>query len=39
MSYWGKVVGGMAGFAMGGPIGAVMGAALGHAADKGGAPF
>jgi DnaJ like chaperone protein len=39
MSYWGKVVGGMAGFAMGGPIGAIMGAALGHAADKGSTPF
>jgi DnaJ like chaperone protein len=35
MSYWGKVVGGMAGFAVGGPFGAVMGAALGHAADTG----
>jgi DnaJ like chaperone protein len=35
MSYWGKVVGGVAGFAMGGPFGAVMGAALGHAADNG----
>jgi DnaJ like chaperone protein len=35
MSYWGKVVGGVAGFAMGGPFGAVMGAALGHAADSG----
>jgi DnaJ like chaperone protein len=39
MSYWGKVVGGMAGFAMGGPLGAIMGAALGHAADKGSTPF
>ena len=36
MSYWGKLLGGMAGFAMGGPPGAVMGAALGHAADSGG---
>ncbi len=36
MSYWGKVLGGMAGFAMGGPPGAIMGAALGHAADSGG---
>ena len=35
MSYWGKLFGGMAGFAMGGPPGAVMGAALGHAADMG----
>ena len=35
MSYWGKVLGGVAGFAMGGPPGAIMGAALGHAADRG----
>jgi DnaJ like chaperone protein len=35
MSYWGKVIGGMAGFAMGGPVGALFGAALGHAADEG----
>lgn len=35
MSYWGKFVGGMAGFAMGGPVGALFGAALGHAADEG----
>ncbi len=33
MSYWGKILGGMAGFAMGGPVGAMFGAALGHAAD------
>jgi DnaJ like chaperone protein len=38
MSYWGKVIGGMAGFAMGGPFGAVLGAALGHAADSGSIP-
>jgi DnaJ like chaperone protein len=38
MSYWGKLFGGMAGFAMGGPFGAVMGAALGHAADTGAVP-
>jgi DnaJ like chaperone protein len=38
MSYWGKLVGGVVGFAMGGPPGAVMGAALGHAADKGAIP-
>jgi DnaJ like chaperone protein len=36
MSYWGKVIGGVAGLMMGGPFGAVMGAALGHAADNGG---
>lgn len=33
---WGKIIGGVAGFAMGGPFGAVVGAALGHAADTGG---
>lgn len=33
---WGKIFGGMAGFAMGGPLGAVVGAALGHAAESGG---
>jgi len=32
---WGKIIGAMAGFAMGGPLGAVVGAALGHAAEKG----
>lgn len=36
MSYWGKLLGGVAGFAMGGPLGAIMGAALGHGADRGG---
>lgn len=35
MGSWGKIIGGMAGFAMGGPFGAVFGAALGHAADSG----
>ncbi len=35
MSYWGKVLGGMAGFAMGGPVGALFGMAMGHAADQG----
>ena len=38
MSYWGKLLGGVAGFAMGGPPGAVVGAALGHAADNGAMP-
>jgi DnaJ like chaperone protein len=38
MSYWGKLLGGVAGFAVGGPFGAVMGAALGHAADNGSLP-
>jgi DnaJ like chaperone protein len=36
MSVWGKFIGGMAGFAVGGPLGAVVGAALGHAAESGG---
>lgn len=31
---WGKILGGMAGFAMGGPFGAMMGAAFGHAAES-----
>jgi DnaJ like chaperone protein len=35
MGYWGKIIGGMAGFAMGGPFGAVVGATIGHAADAG----
>jgi DnaJ like chaperone protein len=38
MGYWGKVIGGTAGFFMGGPFGAAIGAALGHAADTGIAP-
>ena len=33
---WGKIIGGVTGFALGGPFGAVVGAALGHAADSGG---
>ena len=33
---WGKIIGGMAGFAFRGPFGAVVGAALGHAAESGG---
>jgi DnaJ like chaperone protein len=35
MGYWGKIIGGMAGFWFGGPFGAIIGAALGHAADSG----
>ncbi len=31
MGYWGKIIGGTAGFFVGGPYGAVIGAALGHA--------
>ena len=34
MNYLGKIIGGVAGFAVGGPFGAVVGAALGHAADQ-----
>ncbi len=34
MNYWGKLLGGVAGFAMGGPVGALFGAAIGHAADE-----
>jgi len=34
MSVWGKVIGGVAGFALGGPIGAIVGAVAGHAVDK-----
>jgi len=35
MAIWGKLFGGVAGFAVGGPMGAVVGTALGHAADNG----
>jgi len=35
VGYWGKIIGGMTGLAMGGPLGAVVGAAIGHAADVG----
>ncbi len=38
MAYWGKLIGGFAGFVVGGPMGAVVGAALGHAAESGMAP-
>lgn len=38
MGYWGKIIGGMAGFAMGGPFGAAIGATLGHAVDNGAIP-
>ena len=34
MSIWGKVIGGTAGFFMGGPLGALIGAAAGHAYDR-----
>jgi DnaJ like chaperone protein len=36
MGFWGKIIGGAAGFALGGPPGLLVGAALGHAADSGG---
>jgi DnaJ like chaperone protein len=34
MSIWGKIIGGVGGFAMGGPLGALMGMVAGHAYDK-----
>lgn len=34
MSIWGKIIGGAAGFALGGPIGALLGAVAGHAVDR-----
>jgi len=34
MSIWGKVIGGVAGFSVGGPLGAILGVAAGHAYDK-----
>jgi len=34
MSIWGKVIGGVAGFAIGGPLGAILGGVAGHAYDK-----
>ena len=34
MSIWGKVIGGVAGFAVGGPLGAIAGTAFGHAVDR-----
>ena len=34
MSIWGKIIGGTAGFAFGGPIGALIGTAAGHAIDR-----
>lgn len=33
MTIWGKLLGGAAGFALGGPLGALLGAAAGHAVD------
>ncbi len=34
MAIWGKIIGGAAGFAVGGPLGALLGAAAGHAFDR-----
>ncbi|MEM7170727.1 MAG: TerB family tellurite resistance protein [Pseudomonadota bacterium] len=34
MSIWGKILGGVGGFAVGGPLGALIGAVAGHAVDK-----
>jgi len=34
MSIWGKIIGGAAGFALGGPIGALLGGLAGHAIDR-----
>ncbi len=34
MSIWGKIIGGAAGFALGGPIGALLGVVGGHAVDR-----
>jgi DnaJ like chaperone protein len=34
VSIWGKVIGGVAGFALGGPLGAILGVGAGHALDK-----
>ncbi|MBF0094717.1 MAG: TerB family tellurite resistance protein [Alphaproteobacteria bacterium] len=34
MGIWGKIIGGVAGLAMGGPLGALMGATAGHAVDR-----
>ena len=34
MSVWGKIIGGAAGFALGGPLGALLGGFAGHAFDK-----
>lgn len=34
MAIWGKIIGGVSGFALGGPLGALFGAVAGHAVDK-----
>lgn len=35
MSIWGRILGGAAGFAIGGPLGALVGVAAGHTVDRG----
>ena len=35
MSIWGIIIGGTAGFALGGPIGGLLGAVAGHAVENG----
>ncbi|MBO31961.1 MAG: TerB family tellurite resistance protein [Rhodospirillales bacterium] len=34
MTIWGKLIGGVAGFALGGPLGAILGTVFGHAIDR-----
>ena len=34
MSIWGKIIGGTAGFALGGPIGAILGVMVGGSLDR-----
>ena len=34
MSIWGKIIGGTAGFALGGPLGAIMGVMAGNIFDR-----
>ena len=34
MSIWGKIIGGTAGFAIGGPLGAILGVMAGNAFDR-----
>ena len=34
MSIWGKIIGGTAGFALGGPIGAILGMMVGGSLDR-----
>jgi len=34
MTFWGKIIGSAAGYALGGPLGAILGVAAGHAVDQ-----